>query len=166
MRVPIRKAGAYSDLKADNYLTQDKFLELQNKLNKLKEITRPKWIKEMRVAASDGDFSENASYQIAKAKLRGTNQKIDDLEYLISRAQIIPEKLDNAVVRLGHKVVLLKDQEKFIFHILGATETNPDKGIISFSSPLGQALLGKKVGDLIKVKLVDRELVYKVLEIK
>lgn len=166
MRVPIRKAGAYSDLKADNYLTQDKFLELQNKLKKLKEITRPKWIKEMRVAASDGDFSENASYQIAKAKLRGTNQKIDDLEYLVSRAQIIPEKQNNFVVRLGHKVTLLKDEEKFVFHILGATETNPGLGVISFSSPLGQALIGKKVGEIIKVNLIDRELEYKLLEIK
>jgi transcription elongation factor GreA len=166
MRVPIRKAGDYQNLKADSYLTQDKFLELQNKLQKLKEITRPKWIKEMRVAASDGDFSENASYQIAKAKLRGTNQKIDDLEYLISRAQIIPARQNNNIVRLGHKVVLLKGQEKFVFHILGATETNPDLGIISFSSPLGQALMGKKVGDTIKVDLADRELEYKLVEIK
>lgn len=166
MRVPIRKAGTYSDLKADNYLTQAKFLELQNKLQKLKEITRPKWIKEMRIAASDGDFSENASYQIAKAKLRGTNQKIDELEHLISRAQIIPEKQNNAVVRLGHKVTLLKGEEKFVFHILGATETNPDKGVISFSSPLGQALMGKKVGDIIRVNLVDRELEYKLIKIQ
>ncbi len=166
MRVPIRKVGAYQNLKTDSYLTQDKFLELQNKLKKLKETTRPKWIKEMRLAASDGDFSENASYQIAKAKLRGTNQKIDELEYLLSRAQIIPDKLDNNIVRLGHKVVLLKGQEKFVFHILGATETNPDQGIISFSSPLGQALMGKKVGDTIKVKLADREIEYKLVEIK
>lgn len=166
MRVPIRKAGEYSNLKADAYLTQAKFLELQNKLNKLKEVARVKWIKEMRIAASDGDFSENASYQIAKAKLRGTNQKIDDLEYLLSRAQIISAKLDNNIVRLGHKVVLLKGQEKFIFHILGATETNPDLGVISLNSPLAQAMLGKKVGELIKVKLADRELEYKLLEIK
>ncbi len=166
MRVPIRKAGAYQNLKADSYLTQDKFLELQNKLKKLKEITRPKWIKEMQVAASDGDFSENASYQIAKAKLRGTNQKIDDLEYLITRAQIIPAKQNNDVVRLGHKVVLLKEEKEFTFHILGATETNPDLGVISFSSPLGQALLGKKVGDVIRVNLIDRELEYKLINIQ
>jgi len=166
MRVPIRKAGIYQNLKADSYLTQDKFLELQDKLKKLKVVARSKWIKEMRIAASDGDFSENASYQIAKAKLRGTNQKIDDLEYLLSRAQIISAKLDNNIVRLGHKVTLLKDQEKFIFHILGATETNPDKGIISFSSPLGQALMAKKVGEIIKVKLADRELEYKLINIQ
>lgn len=151
MRVPIRKAGEYSDLKSDNYLTQDKFLELQNKLNKLKEITRPKWIKEMQIAASDGDFSENASYQIAKAKLRGTNQKIDELEYLISRAQIIPGLQNNDLVRLGHVVTLLTNSQELIYKILGSNETEPDKGIISLNSPLGQALLGKKVGDIIQV---------------
>ncbi len=161
MRVPIRKAGEYSDLSLDPKMTQEKFLELQKNLQKLKEVNRPKWIKEMQVAASDGDFSENASYQIAKSKLRGVNQKITELENLLNKVEIIQVNKDITSVQVGSFVTVDNGEKEFTYQILGSVETKPEKGIISLHSPLGEALLGKRLGE--KVLVNDRE--YKIVKI-
>lgn len=151
MRVPIRKAGQYSDLSLDPKMTQEKFLELKNNLQKLKEVSQPKWIKEMQVAATDGDFSENASYQIAKSKLRGVNQKIAELENLLNKAEIIQVDKSSAIVQVGNFVTVDNGEKELTYQILGSVETKPEKGIISLHSPLGEALLGKKLGEKVLV---------------
>lgn len=161
MRVPIRKTGEYSDLSLDPKMTEAKFLELKTDLQKLKEVHRPKWIKEMRIAASDGDFSENASYQIAKAKLRGVNQKITDLEKLLAKVEIIHLDTDKSVVQVGSVVTVESEDKQSVYQILGSVETNPAQGIISLHSPLGQALLGQILGKIVLVN--GRE--YKIVKI-
>lgn len=161
MQVPIRKAGEYSDLSLDPKMTEAKFLELKTDLQKLKEVHRPKWIKEMRIAASDGDFSENASYQIAKAKLRGVNQKITDLEKLLAKVEIIHLDTNKSVVQVGSVVTVENEDKQSTYQILGSVETNPAQGIISLHSPLGQALLGQILGKIVLVN--GRE--YKIVKI-
>ncbi len=161
MQVPIRKAGEYSDLSLDPKMTEAKFLELKTDLQKLTEVHRPKWIKEMRIAASDGDFSENASYQIAKAKLRGVNQKITDLEKLLAKVEIIHLDTNKSVVQVGSVVTIENGGKQSTYQILGSVETNPAQGIISLHSPLGQALLGQNLGAVVLVN--DRE--YQIVKI-
>ena len=165
MQIPYRKPGKYMTQKPDHNLTQAKFDELQKKLDKL-YTTRPKAALEVSRLAELGDFSENVEYQLAKGRLRRINQNILELEFTLKNAEIIAPAKNNKTVSLGHTVMLEINNKVKYYQILGSAESNPDKNIISQNSPLGSALLGKKVGDKVEVKLKDKIATYKVLEIK
>lgn len=167
MRVPIRKAGNLPTIKVDYHITRKKYNELIKKIDYYKKTIRPRLATEVQRLAELGDFSENVEYQLAKGKLRGLNQKIDELENKINHAIIIETSQNNDQIRLGHTVILRNNTGKtFTFQILGATETNPSQGVISQHSPIGKALLGKKVNDQVIVQLPDRQIEYQILEIK
>jgi transcription elongation factor GreA len=165
MQLPIRKSGKYTFLKPDGHLTQAKYNELKNKLDRLK-FNRPRLAEEVKKYASDGDFSENAAYQIAKGRLRGLNQKILEIEDHLKRAVIIKPDKNSGVIELGSSVTVATADREKTFLILGSSETNPKCGIISSRSPIGSALIGKKLGDQIKIKLADREIEYKIIKIE
>ena len=159
MRVPIRKPGKYTHQKADHNLTQFKLDELKQKLAKLK-ASRPNAAKEVKRLAELGDLSENAAYQIAKGRLRSINQRIIDQEKYINSAVVIKPIGNALVVGLGQEVIVeingnpldsARGRQK-TFLILGSLEANPDKGIISHNSPIGSALMGRRVGDVVEVK--------------
>lgn len=165
MRVPIRKGGQYTFMKSDPYMTANKLAELKLSLEKLKKNVQPALAKEVKRLALMGDFSENAAYQIAKGKLRSTNEKIDRLTKQISSAQIIKPSKKSRIIEIGSSVTVeVNDQIKNI-QILGSLESNPKNGIISHNSPLGQLLLGKKVGNEIQLKLEDKIIIYKIKKI-
>lgn len=166
MQVPHRKPGKFTHLKPDPLLTQAKFDELQNKLERVKKI-RPQAAAEVSRLAELGDFSENVEYQLAKGRLRGINDKILKLEQHLNRAQIIPDRKQNDRVELGHKVTVEKDGEQKSYQILGSAEIDPMRGIISYTSPIGKALVGREVGDIVGVKLVNgKEVEYKIVKIE
>lgn len=165
MQTPIRKPGKYTHLKPDQYLTEAKFNELKNKLERLK-FNRPRAAEEVKRLAEMGDFSENAAYQMAKARLRGLNQKILEIEDHLKRAVIIKPDKNSGLAQLGSQVTIISAGRKKTYLILGSSETNPQLGIISSHSPIGSALLGKKIGDQIKVKLADKEIEYKIIKIE
>jgi len=165
MQLPIRKPGKYTHLKPDQHLTEAKYNELKNKLDRLK-FNRPRLAEEVKKYASDGDFSENAAYQIAKGKLRGMNQKILEIEDHLKRAVIIKPNKNSGVVQLGSSVTVAVGEKEKTYLILGSSETNPQKGIISRSSPIGASLIGKKINDKVKIKLADKEVEYKVIKIE
>ncbi|MEI6597217.1 MAG: GreA/GreB family elongation factor [bacterium] len=164
MQTPIRKPGKYTHLKPDRHLTKEKFNELRNKLEKLK-FNRPRLAEEVKKYASDGDFSENAAYQIAKSKLRGMNQKILEIEDHLKRAVIIKPNKNSGLVQLGSNVTIHTGEKEKTFLILGSSETNPKRGIISSHSPIGASLIGRKIGDQVKIKLADKEIEYKIIKI-
>jgi transcription elongation factor GreA len=171
MQVPIRKGDKVPRLQADPFMTAAKFAELQAKLQKWKTINRPREAAEVARLALMGDFSENTGYQVAKGRLRGLNQRILDTENLLARAEIITPDSDTVVVRLGHQITIEKidadttgGQPK-TYQILGAAETDPSRGVISHSSPLGSALLGRRVGDTISAEINGREVKYKIIKI-
>ncbi len=166
MRVPIRKHGKYTHLKPDPSLTQEKIDELKFKVERLKKIVRQRAIEETKRLAEMGDFSENAAYQIAKGKLRGINQRIIEIEDHLKNAEIIITPYDIDRVKLGHKVTIESDGKQKTYLILGSSEADPAKGIISHNSPLGSALLGKKTGDLISIKINNRSVRYRVVKIE
>lgn len=166
MRVPTRKSEQRNiRTKTDYHITQTKFNELNSKLNTLKNFSRPKVSKEVAYLAQDGDFSENAGYQMAKGKLRGINNSILKIEDAIKKAVIIKTDQHTNIVQLGHSVKVRTNNHEKIYTILGSSETNPTKGIISQNSPLGSALLGRKVGEEISIVLANKQVVYKIIEI-
>lgn len=165
MQIPYRKPGKYMTQKPDHNITQAKFDELQKKLDKL-YATHPIAAKEVARLAELGDFSENVEYQLAKGRLRRINQNIIEIEYTLKNAEIISPNKNNKIVSLGHTVMLEVNNKVKYYQILGSAEANPDKNIISQNSPLGAVLIGKKVGDEVEIKLKDKNVIYKILEIK
>lgn len=131
----------------------------------MKKITHPKLAEEVKRLAQFGDFSENAEYQIAKGKLRGLNQRILEIEYQISHAQVIKPSSNTKRVSVGHFVTVEFQGQRKTYQILGSTESSPGTGVISRNSPLGEALLGAKVGEEVLVKLKDRDNKYRVVSI-
>ncbi|MCX6794859.1 MAG: GreA/GreB family elongation factor [Candidatus Falkowbacteria bacterium] len=165
MQTPYRKKETYIRPKADPNITPEKFAALGVKLKRMKEIDRPRLSEETKRLAAMGDFSENAGYQLAKSRLRGLNQRILDSEDLLKRAEIIAPNPDKNSIGLGHSVTVEVNGRIKTYQILGSTETNPMSGVISYSSPLGAALLGHKVGDIVSVALSDRVARYKIIAI-
>lgn len=175
MQVPIRKGDKVPRPKADPFMTEEKFRELQAKVQKWKTVNRPREAAEVARLALMGDFSENVGYQVAKGRLRGLNQRITDTENLLARAEIIP--LDEATdqIRLGHYVTIesLENAEnkkaaesgQKTYQILGSSETNPAVGVISHSSPLGAALLGRRSGEIIEIDLNGKIKRYRIVKI-
>lgn len=153
MRLPNRKPGKYTFPQFDPHLTQEKFDELKAELDKLVKKVRPQAARETRQYAENGDFSENAEYQIAKGRLRGINRKIDELQSQVNHAVIIPSPTNTRTVQIGHTVTVSMDGVEKTYRILGPTEANPQGGIISYKSPLGAALLGHQAGGIVSLNL-------------
>lgn len=164
MQTPYRKPGKFSQIKSDPLMTRVKFAELETKLKKLKQI-RPEAAKEVARLAELGDFSENVEYQLAKGRLRGINGGILKLERQLNDAEIITANKGTDVVQVGHTVTIEYNGMQKIYQILGSSETKPEKGIISHNSPIGSALLGHRVGDVVKVKVGEKDVEYKILKI-
>ncbi|HLD31629.1 MAG TPA: GreA/GreB family elongation factor [Patescibacteria group bacterium] len=173
MRLPYRKPGKYMIQKPDPAMTKAKFEELQNKLRQLL-LNRHPAAAEVARLAEFGDFSENVEYQLAKGRLRGINNKILEIENTLKNAEIIKLNHNNSTVQIGHAVTVeinnspsnsAPNQLK-TFSILGSAETDPNKNIISQNSPLGRALLGKKVGEKVKIGSKEKVKEYKIIEIK
>lgn len=147
-------------------MTQEQLDDLKAQLKRLKEVKRPDAIKQTKEYAQNGDFSENAEYQIAKGRLRGINRAITELEYRIPRAIIIETPTETDVVQMGHTVtVQMEGGKEVTWKILGPNEANPEKGIISYVSPIGAALLGKAVGDVAEVELPAGNMIYTIIKI-
>ena len=164
MQIPYRKPGKFSLIKRDPQLTAAKFDELKKQLEKLK-IIKPEAAAEVARLAELGDFSENAEYQLAKGRLRGINYRMLEIESELNQAEIITPQKDIEIVQLGHTVIVEAEGSQKTFQILGSAEANPAKGVISHNSPLGAALVGRKVGDKVAVKLASKEVTYTIIKI-
>ncbi|MBP7992716.1 MAG: GreA/GreB family elongation factor [Candidatus Magasanikbacteria bacterium] len=165
MRTLNRKSEKTSQLPSDPMITGAKFTELKEKLDYLKTKARPQTAVEVARLAEMGDFSENYAYQAAKGRLRGINNNILKLEHQLNRAEIIAPKNDDRV-QVGHTVVIECDGKEKTYQILGSSETDPTRGIISQNSPIGSALLNKKIGETVKIQLANKEVEYKIISIK
>jgi len=165
MRVPIRKGDKRLGQKPDPYLTEEKFQELTAKLERLKNVSRPRAADEVRLLALDGDFSENVGYQLAKGRLRGINQRILDLGEHLNSAIIIKKNPDIKTIQIGSQVVLSRAGKQKNYTILGSTESDPTNSVISYQSPLGAALIGRKIGDKINLTLANKEVEYIVISV-
>ena len=139
--------------------------ELQDlKVNRRKEVAQK--IKEAR---EQGDLSENAEYDAAKDEQRDIEARIEELEKLLKTAEVVVEdeiELDKISIGCQVKVYDLEFDEEIEFRLVGSTEANSLQNKISNESPVGHALLGRKVGDVVDVETQAGVIQYRVLDIK
>lgn len=140
-----------------NYpMTKECYEKLQKELEHLKKVERPKVVKDIAEARAHGDLSENAEYDAAKERQGMIEAKIRELEGKLSRAVIVdPSKLSTDKVAFGLKVTILdlNTDEEFTYQIVSEDEADVNLGKISYTSPIGRALIGKKEGDVVKVQV-------------
>ena len=152
-----------------NIMTYEGLKKLEDELQDLKVNRRQEVAQKIREAREQGDLSENAEYDAAKDEQRDIEARIEELEKILKNAEVIDED-DVAIdtISVGCCVTLLDVEfdDEMKFKIVGSTEANSLKGKISNESPVGKALIGKQVGDVITVETPAGSFQYKVLEIQ
>ena len=150
-------------------LTKQGFEELELELKHLKGVDRPNIIAAISEARSHGDLSENAEYSAAKEKQSFIEGRIQDLEAVLSRAQVIDPRQSNCdVIRFG-ATVLVADEDtdkEQKYQIVGDYEADINRNKISLSSPLAKALIGKEVGDIAEYMAPGGKKSFEVIEIQ
>ncbi len=152
-----------------NILTYEGLKTLEDELEQLKVVRRKEVSQKIKEARELGDLSENAEYDAAKDEQRDIETRIEEIEKILKNAEVfVEEEADIRKVSIGCKVKILdlEYDEELEYKIVGSTEANSLKGKISNESPVGRALLGRKVGDTVKVETEAGELSYKLLEIQ
>ena len=157
-------------MEEDVILTREGFEKIEKELMNLKTVVRAEIAERIKVALGFGDLSENSEYDEAKNSQAENEMKIAELENKVRNAKIINEKgIDTETVQIGNIVTVLdlEFNEEIDFTIVGSTEVRLDENKISNESPVGSALLGAVVNDVVDVKAPKGIIVkYKVLEIK
>ena len=137
-------------------ITPEGWKNLRDELHRLKTVERQEVIRLIEYARSLGDLSENAEYETAKQKQSFIEGRIQELESRISRAEVIdPEKItarDRVVFGLTVTIEDIDSGDIKKYRLVGEDESEPDKGFISVTSPVGRALIGKRVDDEIQVR--------------
>ena len=152
-----------------NILTYAGLKQYEDELHNLKVVKRKEVAQKIKEAREQGDLSENAEYDAAKDEQRDIELRIEELEKLLKNAEVVvEEEIDLEKINIGCKVKVyeIEEDEEMEFKIVGSTEANSLKNKISNESPVGQALLGKKVGDVVEVETQAGTIQYKVLEIQ
>lgn len=152
-----------------NILTYQGLKKLEDELQELKVVRRKEVAAKIKEAREQGDLSENAEYDAAKDEQRDIELRIEELEKLLKNAEVVvEEEIDVNKINIGCKVKLLDVEydEEMEFYIVGSTEANSLQNKISNESPVGQALMGKKAGDVVDVETQAGVIQYKVLEIQ
>jgi transcription elongation factor GreA len=150
-------------------MTPEGNARLKEELKNLKEVERHKISREIGVAREHGDLSENAEYHAAKERQGWIEARIKDLEDKLSRAEIIdPTKLSGSKVAFGATVKLsnVETEEESVYRLVGADEADLNQGSISITSPLARSLIGREVGDDVKVRMPAGERHYEILEVE
>jgi transcription elongation factor GreA len=148
------------------YISPEGLEKIKKELDYLKTIKRKEIIERIERAKELGDLSENAEYADAKEEQSFTEGKILELEEMVNNAVIIEKGKGTGVVDIGSVIKVKTNGEEKEFTIVGSSETIPEKGIISNESPLGQAFLGKRVGDEAEVTVPKGIIKYKITDIQ
>lgn len=151
------------------YLTKEGLDELKKEFTELTKVKRPEILERVSQARNMGDLSENAEYAAAREELSFIDGRIDELEELIRQATIIHEsqkKGKEGEVKLGSKVTLHIGHKKEEFLVVGEWEADPAAKKISHESPLGKALLGKKIGDKVEVAAPAGKVIYTIAHVQ
>ena len=152
-----------------NLLTYEGLQKLESELHNLKVVKCKEVAQKIKEAREQGDLSENAEYDAAKDEQRDIEARIDEIEKILKNAEVVVEEevdLDKISVGCRVKILDMEYDEELDYKIVGSTEANSLKGKISNESPVGKALLGAKVGEVVTVETQAGDLNYKVLEIQ
>ena len=152
------------------YLTQEQFDKMTEELKHYKTVERKKAIEDIATAREHGDLKENAEYAAAKEKQALIEGKILRLEETLARSRVMTDEMMALdIVRVGSRVKLYdtKWDEEIEYEIVPSAEFNPsDLDAVSVDSPVGKALVGKEVDDVVEVEVPAGTIQYKVIEIK
>lgn len=151
-----------------NPITPEGYARLREELNNLRSVERPKVIQMIATAREHGDLKENAEYHAARDKQSFIEGRVKELEAKLALAEVIdPSKLSGDKVAFGAtvKVENATSGEEAVYRIVGADEADLAQGTIGVTSPLARSLLGKEVGDEVKVRMPGGDRVYEILEV-
>lgn len=149
-------------------MTQAGFVALEAELKTLKSSERPAVIEAIAEARAHGDLSENAEYHAARERQSFIEGRIQELEFVVSAANVIePSSLSGSTVKFGAKVLLVDEdtEEEVSWQIVGRYEADVEKGKLSIEAPLARALIGKAVGDSVEVRTPKGAKTYEILEV-
>lgn len=152
-----------------NILTYEGLKNLENELEDLKVVRRKEVAQKIKEAREQGDLSENAEYDAAKDEQRDIELRIEELEKILKNAEVVDEdEVDLEKINVGCKVKVYDEEfeEELEFKLVGSTEANSLEHKISNESPVGQALLGRKVGETVEVETQAGVMAYKILDIQ
>ncbi len=152
-----------------NILTYAGLRQLEEELHDLKVYKRKEVAQKIKEAREQGDLSENAEYDAAKDEQRDVEARIEEIDKILKNAEVVVEdEVDVNVINIGCKVKIfdMEFKEELEYKIVGSTEANSLKGKISNESPLGMALLGRHVGDVVDVATHTGIIQYEILEIQ
>jgi len=149
-------------------LTEEGLKKVQEELHYLKGVKRKEIAEKIRNAVAFGEIAENAEYNDVKNEQSFIEGRILALEKIIENYELIDKEENPDCVLLGSEVLIkdMKSKKECKYTILDYVESEPDCGKISISSPIGRALLGKKKGDLVEVRVPAGHVKYKILDIK
>lgn len=149
------------------FLTHAGHQKLEQELKYLRTIRRQQIARRLHQALAEGDILENAELEDARNEQAFVEGRILELERILSNAVIIEEGVSRETVGLGSRVTIVEgDEPAEVYHIVGSTEADPAKGLISNQSPLGRALMGRRAGEEAQVDAPDGTLVFKIVEIQ
>ena len=147
-------------------ITKDGLELLKKELDELVEIKRPKVVERLSNARTQGDLMENSDYHNAKDELEFLDGRISELEGVLKNAEVISGGKSGNGIGLGTKVKVKSNGATHTFHIVGEWEADPAEKKISHTSPLGQALIGKKIGEKVEVEAPAGKVIYEILSIE
>lgn len=150
-------------------LTSKGMQALEDELQDLKVVKRKEIAQKIKEAREQGDLSENAEYDAAKDEQRDIEARIEEIEKILKNAEVVVEdEVDSDKINVGCKVDVydVEFEEEIEFQIVGSTEANSLEGKISNESPVGKALIGASIGDVVEVETPTGVMQYKVLKIQ
>ena len=151
-------------MKKQYHLTAKGIEELQTELAHLTD-QRSAVAERIKTAREFGDLSENAEYSAARQEQEKNESRISEIEHILENVKVIEQPTNKNTVELGNRVELKSKEGNKTFTIVGSVEANPLEGKISDESPIGKALLGKKLGEDVEIKTPAKTITYKIAAI-
>lgn len=153
---------------AVTYMTEEGYKKLREEINVLETVNRPAISKQIAEARDKGDLSENAEYDAAKEAQGILEAKIANLKNLLANARLIDESsIGTDVVQILNKVTIknTKNNQKMTYTLVAESEANLKEAKIAVNTPIAQGLMGKKVGDVVEIKVPSGMMTFEILDI-
>lgn len=147
-------------------LTPEGLKKLQQELEELKNKKIPAVIDRLSLARAEGDLSENSAYHGAKEELEFLENRVSELENIVEQSNVVSAPKNNNAVGIGSTVTVTINSKKLVLAVVGEWEADPKSGKISASSPIGKALMGRKVGDKVEIAVPAGKVIYTITSIE